>query len=110
MLLCGCVHLRWRYQCVQKGQQHQQALHLLRAMQRHTIVPDVIIYNGAICVCKEGQQHQQALRLLRAIQRHAVVAVAITDTAAIGACGRASSTSRPYIFCEQCSTAPSCRM
>jgi len=48
---------------VQKGQQHQQALHLLRARQRLTVVPDVFTYNGALCVCKVGQQHQQALRL-----------------------------------------------
>ena len=109
MLLCGCVHLRWRHPCVQQGQQHPQALPLLRTM-RHTIVPDVITYNGVICVCKEGQQHQQALCLLRAIQRHAAVPVAIIYTAAIGACGRAGSTSRPYIFWERCSTVPSCRM
>ena len=62
-ILCGCVHLRWRHQRVQKGQQHQQALHLLRARQRLTVVPDVFTYNGALCVCKVGQQHQQALRL-----------------------------------------------
>jgi len=58
-------------------------------MQRHTIVPDVITYHSAICVCKEGQQHQQALRLLRVIQCPAIVPVAITYTAAIGVCGRA---------------------
>jgi len=73
--------------CV-RGQQHQRALHLLRAMQRFTIVPDVIPYMGAVRVCREGQRHQQALHLLRAMQRHAIVPDVITYTAAISACGK----------------------
>ena len=32
----------------EKGRQHQQTLHLLRAMQRHAIVMDVITYAVAI--------------------------------------------------------------
>jgi len=33
------------------GQQHQQAYHLLRAMRRLAIVPDVFTYNAAISLC-----------------------------------------------------------
>jgi len=36
----------------EKGQQHQQALHLLRAMQRHAIVPDAIAYSAAVSTCR----------------------------------------------------------
>jgi len=105
MLLCGGIHLRWCHQCVQRGQKHQQALYLLRAVQRHTIEPDVITYHGAICVCKEGQQHQQALRLLRVIQYPAIMPVAITYIVAVGACGRTSraSSTRPGTLCGCCS-------
>jgi len=39
----------------EKGQQHQQALRLLRVMQCLAIVSNVIVYSAAIC----GQQHQQ---------------------------------------------------
>jgi len=40
-----------------KGRQHQQILHLLRATQRHAIVPDVIAYSAAISAGGECQQH-----------------------------------------------------
>jgi len=33
-----------------KGRWHQQALHLLRVMLRHAVVPDVITYKTAISV------------------------------------------------------------
>ena len=32
----------------EKGRWHQQALHLLRVMQRHAVGPDVITYKTAI--------------------------------------------------------------
>ena len=77
---------------------------------RHTIVPDVITYNGVICVCKEGQQHQQALRLLRAMRCHAVAPDVVTYSVAASVCKRASSTTRPYISYERRSAMPWCRM
>jgi len=40
----------------EKGQQHQQALQLLRAMRRHAVVPDVVTDSAAISACEEGQQ------------------------------------------------------
>jgi len=43
----------------EKGQPHQQALRLLRAMQCLAIVSNVIAYSAAI----GGQQHQQALTI-----------------------------------------------
>ena len=41
----------------EKGQQHPQALHLLRAMQSHVIVPGEVSYSAAVSVCERGQQH-----------------------------------------------------
>ena len=49
----------------EKGQLHQQALRLLRAVQCHAIVPDVITCSAAISACGKGQQHQRALHLLK---------------------------------------------
>jgi len=43
-----------------KSQQHQHALQLVRAMQRHAIVPDVVAYSAAISACGKYQQHQRA--------------------------------------------------
>jgi len=40
--------------CLQKGQQQQQALHLLRVMQRHAIVSNVITESTAISARGEG--------------------------------------------------------
>ena len=57
----GRDHLHRCYRCMWKGRQHQQALHLLGAMQHCAIVPDVITYNVAISAHKKGQQHQRAL-------------------------------------------------
>jgi len=57
----------------EKGQQRQQALHFSRAMQRHTIVPDLITYCAAASACGKGQQRQQVLLFLRARQRHAIL-------------------------------------
>ena len=67
-----------------EGLLHQQALRLLRAMWRHAIVPNVIIYNAAISACEKGLRHQQALPLLRTMRRPAIVPDVITHNVAIG--------------------------
>ena len=38
----------------EKGPQHQQVLHFLRAMRRHVIVLNAITYEAAISACKNG--------------------------------------------------------
>jgi len=52
-----------------KGQQHQHAPHLLRALQCRAMVPDVITYGAATGWCNKCRQHQQALHPLRAMRR-----------------------------------------
>jgi len=54
----GCGHLLRCHKRVRKGQQHQQASHLVRATRRHAIVPEVSAYSAAISVCDERQQHR----------------------------------------------------
>jgi len=123
-----------------KGRQHQQALHLLGAMQHCAIVPDVITYNVAISAHKKGQQHQRALFLRRAMRRYGIVPEGVTYNAAVSAyvkgqrrqkaydaapchragwvhlqcchqpVRRASSTSRHTISFERCGAMSSCRM
>jgi len=46
--------------------QHQHARHLLRMLQRRTIVPNVFTYNASFGPCAKGQRCQQAVRLSRA--------------------------------------------
>jgi len=69
-----------------KGQQHQHALHLVRALQRRAMAPDVITYGAAISGCNKCQQRQQALHLLRAMRRWAIAPVVIARSAAISMC------------------------
>jgi len=71
---------------VRKGQQHRQASHLVRAMQRHAIVPEVYSCSAAIGVCDKRQQHRQALHLLRVIPRHALEPDVVTYSAASSVC------------------------
>ena len=52
----------------EKGQQPQQALHLLQDMQLRGLVPNVITYSAAISACEKGQKPQQALHLLQELQ------------------------------------------
>jgi len=54
----GCGHLRRCHKRGQEGQQRQQDSHLVRALRRHSIVPEVFTYSAAISVCDERQQHQ----------------------------------------------------
>jgi len=82
----GCGHLQCCRQRVQKGQQHQQALLLLRALKRHAIVPDVITYGAAISVSNKCQRHQQASYLLRARRRYAIAPAVIACSTAISVC------------------------
>jgi len=49
------VILRTAISACERGRQHQQALHPLRALQRLAIAPDVTACSAAL-----GQQHQQA--------------------------------------------------
>jgi len=76
------------------GLQYQQTLRLLRKMQRHTIVPNVITCNAA-SRARMGQQFQQALHLLRAMQRHAPVpeGIAYNEVQCCQLCGRKGSAS-----------------
>jgi len=69
-------------------QQPQRALHLLRALQRHAMVPDVTTHGAAVSAGSKCQQHQQALRLSRAMRRCASVPVVIACSAAISVCGK----------------------
>ena len=67
-----CSHLQYGHRRVKKGQQHQQALHFPRAMQRHTIVAKMVTYSAVISACENGKLPQQTAHLLRAVQRHAI--------------------------------------
>ena len=77
-----------------EGQQHQHALRLLRALQRHAMGPDVIAFGATTSVCNKCQQHQQALRLLRAMRRSAIVPVVIACSAAISVCVKSQQHQR----------------
>ena len=55
------------------------------------------------------QLYQQTWHLLRQIRRHARVLDVVTYRAAGRAGKRASSTSRPYMFCGRCGALPPCR-
>ena len=52
-------------QRVWKGQRYQRALLLSRAMRCHAIVPDVANYGAAISVCERCPQHRPTLHFLR---------------------------------------------
>jgi len=99
-----------------RGQQCQQALHLLRAMQLRDIGPDVITHGTAISACEKGQHCQQALHLLRAMQHRDIGAgcnhaqhchQCVREGMAVPA-GLTSLTSDAGV--ERYSTMPSCRM
>ena len=48
-----------------KGRQHQQNIHLFRALRRHAIVLGGFTYTAATSVCGVGQQYLRALHLYR---------------------------------------------
>jgi len=50
---------------VRRGPTAPAGFHLLRAVQRHAIGPEVITNNAAVSVCEKRQLHQQAWHLLR---------------------------------------------
>ena len=64
----------------------EQALQLLREMQRQSVKPDVISYNAAISACEKGAQPEQAVQLLRAMQQQSVEPDVIRCSASISAC------------------------
>jgi len=70
----------------ERGQQCQQALHLLRVMQHHGRGQEVITHEAAVRRREKGQQCQRALCLIRARQLHDFVPDGITPRAAIRAC------------------------
>ena len=72
-----CDSFRCNQLC-EEGQQHEQALHLVRRVRRHTIVPNAIAYDAE-------PQSQHTLRLLGAVQRHEIAPGAITYNADIRA-------------------------
>ena len=103
----GGGYLQGSHQRVRKrGQQHKQALRLLREVQRRALVPEVAICGAALSACEKGQQHQQALHLLRAVRRQAIVPDVVAYGAAISGCGSSSSTSRRYFSYERCGAMP----
>jgi len=65
----------------EKGQQCQQASHLLRGLQHHDIAPDVIMHSAAVSAREECLQCKQASYLLRAMQHPGFVPVVITHRA-----------------------------
>jgi len=106
----GWGHLPRCRMRVRKGQRHQPASHLVRAVQLLALVPEVFTYSAALGVC---DKRQQALHLLRALQHHAIEPPCRMwqPTAPPSACAkRGSSTGRPYSSHERCSAMPSCRM
>jgi len=94
LLTCGAVpcrragrgHLQCCRQRVRNGQQHQLAVHLLRAVQRHAIGPDAGTYGAATSVTNKCQRHLQASHLLRARRRHAIAPTVIACCTAISVC------------------------
>jgi len=81
-----CVHLQCCHQRARRRQQHQHTLHLLRARQRHAIVPEVFAYSAAFGACGRCQQHQQALTCLRAMRRHVIAPDVFAYSDALSAC------------------------
>ena len=51
--------LHCSHQCSEKGQQWQQALGVLAAMQQTAVLPEAISYSAAISACEKGLQRQQ---------------------------------------------------
>jgi len=78
------------------GQQHQQALYLLRVMQSHALVPEEVSCRAAVSVGIRGPQQQQALQLSRAMQRPSVVWDVVPYSAAV-------STGEECQQCQQAS-------
>jgi len=66
----------------EERQQHQQALHPLRARLSQAIVPAEVTSRAAISVCTRGPQHQQASHLPRERQRYAIWSDVATYSAA----------------------------
>ena len=102
-----------------EGQQWQQALAVLAAMQLTAVLPDVITGGAAISACEKGLQGQQALCVWAVTHRTAGMHVVISYNAAVSACEklpsylliyiysvlvmRASIGSRPWEFWPRCS-------
>jgi len=82
----GYVRLIRCYRRVGKGgRQHQQALHPLRAAQRHADMQEGTTRDAAVGACEQGQQRRKALPLLRAMRSHTIVPKATTCNAASSA-------------------------
>jgi len=97
-----------------KSQQRQQAIHVLRALQRHAAVPEMVTYSAAISVCEKGSAAPAGLPSLTccAAPCHRAGSCRMWFLTGLpSACARRTgSTSRPYISCLRCSVMPSCLM
>ena len=112
--------------CGERGQQRPQALHSLRAMRRHAIVPDV--FKPGVAVSARGKassisgdaaQCRRASRAVAGIVAGKRPSEAALCLSAGGGCERGSRqcvrkgadcASRPHSCFERCRALPSCRM
>jgi len=128
----GWGRLQFCRQCVRKGQQHPQATPLLRATQRHAIVPDVAAYSAASSVCERANSscrpyifHERCRSWPACRWRSPTVPTPAYAERASSNCGpylsyvnrsamptsrRASSTSRHCISSVRGGATPSCRV
>ena len=83
----------------EKGQQHQQALHILRARRSPAsapgvddscVAPEGAALGAAFSACAKGQTGQRGSQPLRAMQHHDSAPGEITYSAAIGLTSRAN--------------------
>jgi len=87
---------------VHAGASSSSRPYILRARQRHALVPEGIARNALQdrlqCV-RKVQHHRRAILPLRVMWRHAIVWDTITYAGAISLCKRANSASRTHIHC-----------
>ncbi len=90
----------------EKEVQPEQALEVLREMQRQSVEPEVISYDAAMCACEKGARPE-----LRGMQLQGVEPDVISCNAAISACARRTrSPSKPWSCCARFSGRVSSRM
>jgi len=92
-----------------KGQQCPQASHLLRAVQRHAVVPVVFTYCVAVSACERGPAVTAGRTSLTSDAAPSGRLCSRTVRGSVRA-KRTSGVSRPYISHDRCSAMPSSRM
>jgi len=93
------------------GKQHQQAWHLLRAVRRHAIVPEVFTYSSAAIGVYDGHAAPAGIASLSSNMALCNCARCIhLQQCRHQHARRASSARRRYVACARCDAMPSRRM